>query len=43
LLTCQTRFRAMSGHQEQIHEGGKAQNGQYLAGWAGLLHSIPIK
>jgi len=27
-----TRFRSIRGHQEQIREGGKAQNGQYLAG-----------
>jgi hypothetical protein len=26
----------MCGHQEQIREGGKAQNGQYLTGWVGL-------
>jgi len=36
-LTCQTRFGAMRGHQEDIREGGKTQNGQYLAGWVGLL------
>jgi len=27
----------MRGHQEDIREGGKAQNGKYLAGWAELL------
>jgi len=26
----------MHGHQEQICEGGKAQNEQYLAGWGEL-------
>jgi len=26
----------MNGCQEQIREGGKAQSGQYLAGWVGL-------
>jgi len=26
----------MHDHQEQIREDGKAQNGQYLAGWVGL-------
>jgi hypothetical protein len=30
----------MHGHQEQIRESGKAQSGQYLAGWAGLLHLV---
>jgi len=30
------RFEAMCGNQKQICEGGKAQNGQYLAGWTGL-------
>jgi hypothetical protein len=30
----------MRSHQEQIREGGKAQSGQYLAGWAGLLHLV---
>jgi len=32
LLTCQTRFGAISGCQEQIREGDKAQSEQYLAG-----------
>jgi hypothetical protein len=27
-----------SRHQEQNREGGKVQNGQYMASWAGLLH-----
>jgi hypothetical protein len=27
-----------SRHQEQNREGGKAQSGQYMASWAGLLH-----
>jgi hypothetical protein len=40
LLTCLTRFEAMCGHQEQIREGSKAQSGQYLAGWVGLLHLV---
>jgi hypothetical protein len=30
----------MRGYQEQIREGSKAQDGQYLAGWAGLLHLV---
>jgi len=30
------RFGVMRGHQKQIHEGNKAQNGQYLAGWVRL-------
>jgi hypothetical protein len=29
-----------SRHQEQNHEGGKAQSGQYMADWAGLLHLV---
>jgi len=39
------RFGASSSevgscHQEQNHEGGKAQNGQYMASWVGLLHLV---
>jgi hypothetical protein len=29
-----------SRHQKQNHEDGKAQSGQYTAGWVGLLHLI---
>ena len=44
-LTCCTCFGALgsevgSRHQEQNREGGKAQSGQYTAGWAGLLHLL---
>jgi hypothetical protein len=27
-------------HQEQNREAGKAQSGQYMEGWAGLLHLV---
>jgi hypothetical protein len=45
LPTCHTRFGASgsevgSRHQEQNREGGKAQSGQYMADWAGLLHLV---
>ena len=45
VLTCYTRFGASGSevslrHQEQNREGGKAQSGQYMAGWAGLLHLV---
>ena len=33
-------FEAVRGQQEQIRERSKAQSGQYLAGWAGLLHLV---
>ena len=44
MLTCHTRFGVLgsklsSCYQEQNREGGKAQSGQYMAGWAGLLQS----
>lgn len=43
VLTCHTRFGALgqkgSRHQEQNREGGKAQSGQYITGWAGLLET----
>jgi len=29
-----------SHHQEQNREGGKTQNGKYIAGWARLLRSV---
>jgi len=32
----------MRGHQEQIRESGKTQNGQYLAGWAGLWQKLKV-
>jgi len=42
VATCHTRFGASgsnlsSRYQEQTREGGKAQSGQYMTSWAGLL------
>jgi hypothetical protein len=47
VLTCRTCFGALgsyvgSCHQKQNRDGGKAQSGQYMVGWAELLHH-PIK
>jgi hypothetical protein len=33
-------YSSGSGHQKQNREGSKAQNGQYTACWAGLLHLV---
>jgi hypothetical protein len=42
VLTCHTFFEALGQkglhHQEQNREGGKAQSGQYMVDWVGLLH-----
>jgi hypothetical protein len=32
-----------SCHQQQNSKGGKAQGGQYMAGWAGLLQASSPK
>jgi len=34
------RSGAMRGCQEQNREGGKAQSGQYITSWVGLLYLV---
>jgi len=31
-----------SRHQEQNCKGGKAQSGQYMTSWVGLLHNVSL-